>query len=263
MKLFASSTLFWGQPLETICQKVKGAHLQGVEIWVEQMHLYNWSILEIEHLINKYDLQLSIHARSWDLNLASLNEEIRQASVQEIIHTLHIAKALKVGSITVHPGRKMIAHHPRQLYEKAMHQSLEQLHVASERMGAIVSFELLEHLPKELYYEPEQLNDLLSPYTNFCSTFDIAHIALQDNIELKLDCLEKIDKIHISDATSHTFHVALGTGELDLSTSLWTRISQYDVPVVLEGLCYDGTMFSQHLNYVKELGIVQDELFSN
>ncbi|MER2111768.1 MAG: TIM barrel protein [Solibacillus isronensis] len=262
MNLYASTTLFWGQPLETIFQKVQDAELQGIELWMEQMQLENWSLPKIEQLMQQYNLAVSIHARSWDLNLASLNEEIRNASVHEIMNALYISKALNCPSVTIHPGRKMIASHPSIFYEQAMDKSLKTLYKASKKIGVSISLELLEELPKELYFEPEALNRLLEKYPSFKTTFDIAHIGLQDNIEEKLCQLHNIDKIHISDATEQKFHVALGTGQLRLPKTLWHRIEEQNVPVVLEGLCYDDTMFTQHLNYLKKLEIINHELFS-
>lgn len=133
MNLYASTTLFWGQPLETIFQKVHDAELQGIELWMEQMQLENWSLPKIEQLMQQYNLAVSIHARSWDLNLASLNEEIRNASVHEIMNALYMAKALNCPSVTIHPGRKMIASHPRIIYEQAMDKSLETLYEESKK----------------------------------------------------------------------------------------------------------------------------------
>lgn len=262
MKLYAATTLFWGQPLEVIFQKVQAAGLQGIELWIEQMQLENWSLPKIELFMQQYNLPVSIHARSWDLNLASLNEEIRNASVHEVMNALYVAKALSCPSVTIHPGRKMIANHPNTFYEQAMIESLNTLQKESEKIGVSISLELLEKLPKELYVEPEALNELLRKYPSFKTTFDIAHIALRDNIEEKLCQLHNIDKIHISDATEQKFHVALGTGQLLLTHTLWDRIKEQNVPVVLEGLCYDNTMFSQHLIYLKEQEIINNGLFS-
>lgn len=262
MNLFASSTLFWGQSLEVICQKVQSAQLQGIEIWVEQMTLAGWSIDKIKKELEGTGLALTLHARSWDLNIASLNEEIRQASVQDVVNTLLIAKSLDVPSITVHPGRKMIASHSVNLYEIAMHRSLQTIYEASEKIGVHLSIELMEHTPKELYWQANRLNSIINKYPNFKTTFDVAHIDIGTPIEQELQQLHAIDKIHISDSTRLKYHVALGTGELQLTPSLWTMIDQLQVPVVIEGLCYDDTLFQQHLNYLEKVGVLQRELFS-
>ncbi|TQR39597.1 sugar phosphate isomerase/epimerase [Lysinibacillus sphaericus] len=262
MNIFASSTLFWGQSLEEICQKVQVAQLQGIELWVEQMILADWSIGTIEKELQQSGLALTLHARSWDLNIASLNEEIRQASVQDVVRTLLIAKALDVPSITVHPGRKMIANHSVNLYKVAMQRSLQTLYEASEKIGVQLSIELMEHTPKELYWQANMLNTLIKQYPTFRTTFDIAHIDIGISIEQELQQLHAIDKIHISDSTSLQYHVALGTGELQLTPSLWTMIEQLEVPVVIEGLCYDDTLFQQHLNYLEKVGVIQRELFT-
>src|SRR5690606_3297583 len=144
--------------------------------------------------------------------------------VHEIMNALYISKALNCPSVTIHPGRKMIASHPSIFYEQAMDKSLKTLYKASKKIGVSISLELLEELPKELYFEPEALNRLLEKYPSFKTTYDIAHIGLQDYIEEILCQLHNIDKIHISDATEQKFHVALGTGQLRLPKTLWHRI---------------------------------------
>lgn len=127
MKIYASTTLFWGHSFERICQMAKREQLAGVEIWVEQMQFQKWSIEEMKYFLNSYGLKATIHANSWDLNLSSLNEGIRNQSLCEIEKSMIFAKELQVPSITVHPGKSTVNNRFYDEHQKVMRSVLQRL----------------------------------------------------------------------------------------------------------------------------------------
>lgn len=254
MKIYASSTLFWGHSFEHICQQVKSANLAGIEIWVEQLQFQQWTIEEIQYFLNSYQLEATIHANSWDLNLCSLNAGIRKQSLREIEASIHIAKQLEVPSITVHPGKRTVNNRFGEIHERLMISTLHQLQELSLEYGVNISLELMEPVRKEMYCTSQKMNELLAHCNDsITTTFDVAHIPQHLSIVDELKTLKRIDKIHISDSTKSTYHVPLGKGELLLDANLWETIDALGVPVVLEGLDSSDShdFFYDHLDYLQ------------
>lgn len=256
MKIYASTTLFWGHSFERICQMAKREQLAGVEIWVEQMQFQKWSIEEMKYFLNSYGLKATIHANSWDLNLSSLNEGIRNQSLCEIEKSMIFAKELQVPSITVHPGKSTVNNRFYDEHQKVMRSVLQRLMDLSFKYGVRVSLELMEPVKKELYCEARLMNALLeSCDDSIKTTFDIAHVPFHLSIVDELKTLQRVDKVHISDSTKSTYHVPLGKGELLLDLNLWKTIDSLGVPVVLEGLdtSAEHEFFHDHVKYLNSI----------
>ena len=79
--MFVASTLFWQTSLQDMTRQIKTDGLTGLEMWAQQFFYQNYDIEEYKTLAEAYGLRTLVHSCSWDLNLASINESIRQASV--------------------------------------------------------------------------------------------------------------------------------------------------------------------------------------
>lgn len=93
-----------GFPLSEILPLVHQNGLAGLELWAQQFFLENFQGAEYLRYVEKYGLESTVHACSWDLNLASANAGIREASVQQVIRSLELASRIGAREVTVHPG---------------------------------------------------------------------------------------------------------------------------------------------------------------
>ena len=107
--MFVASTLFWQTSLQDMTRQIKTDGLTGLEMWAQQFFYQNYDIEEYKTLAEAYGLRTLVHSCSWDLNLASINESIRQASVGQVIASLQLAKAIGAEEVTVHPGHLTLA----------------------------------------------------------------------------------------------------------------------------------------------------------
>ena len=51
-----------------------------------------------------YPLRTCVHSCSWDLNLASMNQGIREMSIKQVEASMRLAAELEAMELTVHPG---------------------------------------------------------------------------------------------------------------------------------------------------------------
>lgn len=234
--LYVSSTLMWAYPVEAALLIARQYGFRGMEVWAEHVWFHQSDVREIREAAKRAGVKLTLHAASWDLNLCSLNQGIRQQSIREVIRSLDLAGELGASSVTIHPGRVTLSPRHRRWHEPVLIESLNILAKEAMKRGLALSIEHIEPLPKELVVTPMELNRLRAaldyPTT---ATFDIAHVPLTSSLSEFYRELDDIDKIHVSDATSSKLHLPLGTGSIDLD-EIWPLLWEKERPIVVEGL---------------------------
>ena len=259
MRWYGASTLLWGHSFSRICQQLSEANLEGVELWTEQFWHEEFTVSDVLGNIGKNNLDISLHAACWDLNISSLNDGIRKQSIKEIEKSIELAEALHVKSITIHPGRLTLNDKWKSWHTDCLQESLDALERVAQRSGVTLSIELMELAQKEFVTSPDLLNELVDHRSKYITTtFDIAHIPLTQSPKKLLEELHRIDKIHISDSTKNKFHVPLGEGEIDILHMMQT-LKTLDVPVVIEGFDYLGkdNMLETNLRFLQKNNLLR------
>ncbi len=259
LKWYGASTLLWGHSFSRICERIRDANLQGVELWTEQFWHDEFTVAEVLENSRNSNLDISLHAASWDLNISSLNEGIRIQSIKEVEKSIELAEALHVDNITIHPGRLTLNDCWKPWHMDCLQQSLDTLEQVAQRSGVTLSIELMELAKKEFVTSPSLLNELVDHRSKYMTTtFDVAHIPLsQSPLEL-LKELHKVDKIHISDSTEEKFHVPLGEGKIDMMNVIQS-LKMVEVPVVIEGFDYlgEGNMLEKNVQFLQENNLLR------
>ncbi|WP_208591982.1 sugar phosphate isomerase/epimerase family protein [Gracilibacillus suaedae] len=253
MQLYMSSTLCWNFSVSKAMQIAEANGIDGVEVWVDQLNYHNTSCKEINKIRQYTDLELSIHAPSWDLNLCSLNKSIQQSSMEEMERAMHIGAEIGAPNITIHPGRATMSVKNKASFMQTLKENIYVLAEKGSSLGIDLSIELMEERPKELITTPSAMNQLVEELPdNVQVTFDVAHVPLAIDPIQYYQALSRVNKIHLSDSTSSTYHVALGEGEI-LLPSILAEIQDLDCPVVLEGLdqTYSLQLLQKHLHYLQ------------
>jgi sugar phosphate isomerase/epimerase len=245
LRLYLASTLCWHYPLEEVLKIAYETGFEGVEVWAEHVWFHETLPEKIKYTKEKYGLNLTFHAASWDLNLCSLNKGIQMQSVKEIERSMELAKAVGADNITVSPGRRTLTSEWTPWHFETLIENLRFLAERANRLEVTLSLEHTKHERKEFMTHPISVNALLAnlPET-VMTTFDLSNVPLYENLLVYYEKMERINKIHLSDATTNTYHTPLGTGQIELSNIL-PIILKTDVPIVLEG--YDDSESCQVL----------------
>lgn len=152
--------------LDSIIAFAKQNSFTGIEIWHQQF--INTPIDTIQD-----DLQLLVHAQSWDLNFASAIPAI-QASCSALKASIDFAARVGAKEVTIHPGRMTV----NNTYEKTfawLVMGVHELLAYGASRGIVVSIEIMEFLSKEVLVSTDDVKrlDHLCPGCVF--TLDLAH----------------------------------------------------------------------------------------
>lgn len=252
MNLYASSTLLWGYSFPHICDRLAESGFQGIELWVEQFWHERFTAENVIETLHQTGLELSMHSASWDLNLCSLNDGIRAQSIVEVVRSMELAHKLGASSLTIHPGRQTIRNHWQAWHIEQLHRSLDEIEKVAEQLKIIVSIELMEAIHKEFITTPDQLNRLVANRNEYIrTTFDIAHVDLDQSPVEWMKVQHRIDKVHLSDATRSTYHVPLGEGAIAMEEVL-DALRSFENPIVIEGLDFreSNRILERNVNYL-------------
>ncbi|HEO8421809.1 sugar phosphate isomerase/epimerase family protein [Niallia sp. FSL W8-0635] len=259
MVMHFASTLAWAYPVDEVVQLAKQSELSGLEIWAEQVWFHGTNPEKIRKANRDQSINLTMHAASWDLNICSIEKEIRESSVRQIQHSIKLADEIGADSITFHPGRLTLPQMKQEIYETLMMESIFTLIETAKQYKKTLSIELMEVKAKEFVTSPDTMNRLIASFIpELKTTFDVAHIS-EGAPERAFADLINVDKIHVSDNTESQLHVPLGTGILDRNM-LREFFAITSLPVVVEGFDASENLnwWKHNLHYLKSLAMQKE-----
>jgi len=182
-----------------------------------------------------YSMRYSIHAPIGDINIASLNEKIREVSVEEILRTLEHANRMDIRTITVHPGiYSMVLLDVKDRSTELAKRSLKAIEKGAREYGVIVAVENMPSFIVMMGQTPEELLGLIDG-TDLTICFDIGHANTMGNVDECIDAFDgRIANIHIHDnAGKHDDHKTIGDGNIDFIRVL-SKLKGYKGNYIIE-----------------------------
>ena len=188
----------------------------GLE-YVELLHYYP-DINENKELLESFNLKYSVHCSNIDLNIASLNETIRKASVADVKNSMDLASKIDAEIMVVHPGT--IPYNGQGLkthiYE-ACKKSIIELGEYGQETGVMPYIENMHNNEVLIYKDLKVLNDLLESLEMYM-TLDVGHANTVGYTPEEM-YFPTVKHIHLSDNDgSFDSHLALGEGNIDFKT---------------------------------------------
>ncbi len=219
-----------------------------IELVSEYPHVHHSTpnVDVLNKLKQEYALTYTLHAPFCSVNLASINPNIRKASVSEILNSINYASTLGCKLVVVHPG---IISYPRSLPEferiakKDELDSFAQICEKAEQQKLLVCVENMPRLPpafKESWTGDEMIKIVHacgSPYVQIaldvghCNTTDIPIPSIIDRFGKHI----KHVHIHDNDGIRET-HSIVGQGSID-----WQGVIN-----ALKDIEYDGFLIDEH-----------------
>ena len=250
--MYFSSTLMWNSSLEEVLKKAYKEGFEGVEFWAQHFEKRKYSKKEYRELMKSYPIKAVVHAYSWDLNIASINEGVRKASIEEIFKSIDLAKDILAEEVTLHPGRETIKGF-RELHKELLLDALIKIINYSNQKGIRISLEIMEKIPKELITSDIELKDILKElYKNMYYTLDVAHCSCEEEFKSYLNSIDNISKIHISNKIGSKLHVPLNAGDYDFSKLIFELKEK---ALVIEGFDKSGDLevLNNNINYIRSI----------
>jgi len=221
--MFAVSTYcLHREPLGIALEKL--APITGsVEVMDDGLHY-----IDTPEILESYSFSYSIHAPSRGVNIASLLEPIRKASVQVTDECFAIAA--EVGAtVIVHPGYFAWLEE-REMAERQMLKSIAELRVLADERGVELTIENMGNWDYFFLRTPSELP--LIEGTSF--TLDIGHAHLNRCLHEFLTYPFAHIHVHDNDGTTDS-HSPVGTGTIDFDAVMDAIRREQVIPVIEVG----------------------------
>ncbi len=200
-----SSFAYHDMPLPDALAKIENI-ASCAEIFSEGQH----DLLKENEISLSYDLKYTVHAPTSDLNLASIRDPIRNASIELLKDMAEICVKLDSNILVVHPGYVAFPH-DREFALKAFSKSVPLLEQIYLETGVKICIENMPMWECFLFREPG-----LDIGNNFF-TLDVGHANTMGNLPEFLQM--EISHFHLHDNNGEgDDHHSIGGGGIDYST---------------------------------------------
>lgn len=239
-----SCTHFGCRPIEEWIGRVSDSFGHW-EIFSEAEHRIVGREAELSALLDSYGLSCSVHAPICDLNIGSLSDRLREASLQETLDVMESSAGIGAKTVTVHPGLASMA--VNGMEEKASERARESIRIidkAASELSMTVAIENMPDLPFFLGRTAKALASLVDS-TDLGICFDIGHANTTGQIDEMIDVFgDRISNIHIHDNNGvRDEHLTIGDGDIDFQYVLG-RLSGYKGNYIIEAKSLDSAVES-------------------
>jgi sugar phosphate isomerase/epimerase len=244
MTLLASSTLLFDYKLSEVIAMTREMGYCGVEIWHFQLERTCEKVEHLARLAEQLNAILTVHALSWDLNYCSRLPDIRESSLISLQKSIALTRDLGAYTVVIHPGRITIPNETPEANWPILFEGTQRLADYAENLGVNLSLELMEHIPREFFINPQDAHFLFQNISSssMTITMDTAHVPFEQELIEYYLATPRIGHIHLSDCTSSERHLPLGKGERDHIEFLRYLKSEHNqTPITIEGLEFEHT----------------------
>lgn len=213
MKIGASTLSGFKDKLENNLEFFENMGLDYAEI----LHQYPNQNIDTD-ILDNFNLKYSIHSPIININIASLNEAIRNASIGEIKKSIDLANEIDAEIVVVHPGSVPFLGRDFEdkIYELA-NDAIKEIGDYGKDLGVTAAIENMPAIEGHMYQDIYKLDELLTSL-EMNMTLDIGH-AFHAGYAPSEMYFESIKHIHAHDNNGDDdSHYALGEGSIDINT---------------------------------------------
>ncbi len=222
MKVGLTALALFNKPFEAALDVAKTDDFDAIELLCEGPYLSRLALQNLSQFESaaSYDLDITLHAPTVDLNPASVNVGIREETARQLRETVDLATALEASAITTHPG--YVKRINERITERALTSALETLEGWAERCRAVGVAPCIENMPNNPRYFCTSVSEH-ELFVNQCAssaTVDVGHAHTNGTVIDFIHADFPVSYYHISD--NHGLrdeHLAVGDGTID-----WTLL---------------------------------------
>lgn len=217
--------------------------LDFVEI---NMNLPNYQISKLKAkklnaLKDKYNIYFTFHLPE-DLDIGHFNEKIRRAYTDSVLETIAFAKDIDAPIVNMHMNEGVHFKLPTKkvyLYEKFYADYSKAIDdFAGEARALLQGTDIKIMIENTGIYDRAYIInaiDIMLKNKHFALTFDIGHNQVSDNKDINYITknIDKVEHMHIHDATYDKCHLALYDGDIDIDKYIQMAKSK-DISAVIE-----------------------------
>jgi sugar phosphate isomerase/epimerase len=191
-----------------------------VEILCEGPNLPRFALKDLEkfNTTHSYDLELTIHSPTIDLNPASLNIGVREETLKQLEETTDFASAVDATAVTTHPGQ--VLKPVDWVISASRNYALDVLSKWADYTADVGIVPSIENMPnKRIYFcKDVEEHQLFVESCGSFATVDIGHANTTNTLNEFLAVNYKVAYHHVSDNDGkHDQHLRLGEGTIKVN----------------------------------------------
>ncbi len=242
LKLAISSKIMQGFSLEEIINYTARTGFAGLELWMNQVQESGIAAGKLKEILSEAGLTGQIHMDTRDVNLASTNRVIREASLKQVLSAIKYAAGLGAGVITVHPGRlseEKEVGSSQEVWDYQIAAFAALAHMA-ESHNLVIGIENMEKRPKEFVLTETDIRKIIEAVgsNNLQATLDVAHLHSAGDVTPAIAAWQlPIANVHISQSNGQ-MHLPIFSeeaGGIDYAHIFPLLIVKYQGFLVVEG----------------------------
>lgn len=187
------------------------------EIFSELRHYAPDVLRDRSESMKDSGLTFSLHTGIADINVASSNEIIRSASIDNLKEEMKAAYGLGIDTVTVHPGIVNLAvKDTRGISLAQANRSMKDIEKTADEYGLCACIENMPDFPVMLGITAEELGTIIDG-TDLPVCFDIGHANTAGQIDSMVEKFgDRIRNVHIHDNMgANDDHMTVGDGKID------------------------------------------------
>lgn len=221
-KLGFSSLAFYEVNLENALSWAKDNKFELLEIVAEYNHAIDEETLpQVKDILASYDLIYTVHSPFSDINISSLNKNIRKESIRQIKYCIFAVHEIGGEVLTFHPGRHSAAtSKSRENTKKILFESLKEISDFNKDYGVTIA---LENMPDTFITTMRVSHEVLEvlekkQLSGIKHTMDVGHLETNnvDIGEYIHDLKDYLVHIHLHDNFGEfDNHLPIGEGNIN------------------------------------------------
>lgn len=240
-----SCTNFSSKPFPEILERISSS-FRHWEIFSELEHYGPLVVERYGELVADSELTFSLHTGIADINVASTNELIREASVLNLRKEMESANRLGIDTVTIHPGIINLA--VKGVRDRSLAQanrSMQELDRMASEFGVTACIENMPNFPMMLGVDAEELDRIVDG-TSLSICFDIGHAHTFGQVERMVEIFgDRICNVHIHDNHGESDeHLTIGDGNVDF-THVLALLKSYTRRYIIESRSIESAEISQ------------------
>ncbi len=184
MKISCASLFLWEYNVHEIMEILLEAGIKNVEFWAETPLFWmtrnnETSVAALIEAVSMMPEGCTLHAPILDLNPASYNDYVHEATIKETLWSLDLADRLGARVVTIHPGKRTVHRSPT---DEDREKFLKYLSVCKKRADSLnIPLSLENSMPgvQNMCSNVVEMKEVLGKFPGLFFTFDVVHAFIQ------------------------------------------------------------------------------------
>ncbi|KCZ72357.1 sugar phosphate isomerase/epimerase [Candidatus Methanoperedens nitroreducens] len=196
-RISCASLFLWEYSIYDIVDILLEAGIGSIEFWVETPHFWmnrndETSQMMLEEAISIMPDGCTLHAPILDLNPASYNDYVYEATIKETLWSLELAQRIMARVVTIHPGKRTVKRTPT---SEDWDKFLRYLKICKDKADSLnLNLSLENSMPyiSSMCSSPDEMKEVLDKFPGLFFTLDIVH-ALNKSHENAMSFIKELN----------------------------------------------------------------------